>query len=771
MTGPTIRALLGALVLALAVALSVTTMAPPPAKPASAPSAEFSGARALRTIEVLAMKPHPTGTAAAAEVREYLARQLAGLGFDVEVQDAIGLTDSFARRWGAPVLAGRVHNVVARRRGIGQGPAVLLMAHYDSRELAPGASDDGYGCATLLETARALAASPPPLHDVVVLLTEGEEQGSLGARAFFEQSPIAKQIALALNFDMRGNRGAVQMFQTSDHAAGLIDVLANAAPYVAAYSLSQEVYRRMPNDSDLTPWLQAGFPGMNFGAIDGFERYHQPTDTAGNADAATVQHMGSYALALTRAFAAREDIVPVARGDDVYFTAGPLFVRYPAHAGAALTGLAVASIALALGVGLRARRLRAGSILAGTGMALLATLLAGVAARGAWWAAERAHAGALGMQEVRSTPRTAFLAAMVLLGAAVAAAVATWAMSRWRASDLSAGAMVLWAALVVTLTWVLPDASCLYVWPLLAAGAAWCVRIARPALDDAHSMSIALHLVAPVLAILLLVPLALLFGIAFGPPAAPALAAIGALTTTTAMPLLAVAPSTRRGVAAAVLGTGACACVVFAAASAPFDAGSPRPDSLVYAIDADQRAWWLSFDETPDEWTARIMSGASRAPLPALFPRSGLSAWQKPAPRLALQRPAVEIVSDTRNGTQRTLRLHLTLPPDSEIAALDVPPEAQVVSASVQGIPFGNEPQDGWLELAFFGPPAEGLDLTIVAEAGRRIALTTVAQTRGLPQELAASLSPRPPDRMPAVVQGDALRASDMTLVAASFDL
>jgi hypothetical protein len=769
MASQTIATLVAAVVVALAVALGVTSMTPPRAAPASAPRSEFSAERALPTIVALTKKPHPTGTAAAAEVREYLVRELTGLGFDVHVESATGLTEAFAQRWGVAALAGSVHNVVARRRGTGEGPGVLLMAHYDSRELTPGASDDGYGCATIVETARALAASPPLRHDVVLLITEGEEQGLLGARAFFERSPTAREVALALNFDMRGNRGAVQMFQTSDHASGLIEVLAHAAPHVVASSLSQEVYRRMPNDTDLTPWLQQGLPGMNFGAVDGFERYHQPTDTVGNADPATVQHMGSYALAVTRAFAAREDIVPASAGDAVYFTVGPLFVHYTARAAPALAVLAIALIALAFGVGLRRGFLRAGSILAGTGTALAAVALAGGVAACVWWAAEHAHAGALGTQHVRSVLRTAFAAGMLLLGTAVATAIASAAMSRWRATDLSAGAMAVWAPLVAASALLLPGASYLVVWPLMASGAAWCVRAAWPTIEDGHPTAIAAHLVASVVALLLLVPLALLLGIVFGPAAAPALAAIGALTTTTVTPLLAMLGRVR-WIPPASLAAGACVCVVVAVASPPFDARSPRPDSLVYAIDADQRAWWLSFDETLDEWTARVVSGAHRGPLPALFPHSRAPAWQTPAPSLALGRPAADLVSDAHEGTQRTLRVHVSVPPGTEIAAFDVPPEAHVASATVQGMPFGTE-RDGWLELAFFGPPAEGLDLKIVAEAGRPVVLTAIAQTRGLPQPLAASLSARPPDRMPAVVQMDSLRASDMTLVASSFDL
>jgi hypothetical protein len=211
--------------------------------------------------------------------------------------------------------------------------------------------------------------------------------------------------------------------------------------------------------------------------------------------------------------------------------------------------------------------------------------------------------------------------------------------------------------------------------------------------------------------------------------------------------------------------------VAFAVASPPFDAGSPRPDSLVYAIDADRHAWWLSFDAAPDSWTDRVLSGATRAQLPALFPRLDMRAWQKPAPQVAIEKPAVQLLSDERDGSRRTLRARVSLPAGTEVALFDVPPEAHVLSASVQGIPFGTVPGDGWLELAFSGPPVEGLDLVIVAESDRPLHLTATAQTRGLPRELVAALAPRPPDRMPTVVQFSALMASDMTLAASSFDL
>ena len=766
------RTLLVATALVLAVVVGVAPIAPMAPVPASAPATEFSAERAMRTLAVIATKPHPTGTAAADEVREYLTRELEALGFEVDVEDTTSLTEAYAKRWGIPVVAAHVRNIVARRRGKESGPALLLMAHYDSRELAPGASDDGYGTATLLETAHALAASPPLRHDVLLLLTEGEEEGLLGARAFLDESPVAREVGLVLNFEARGDRGPVMMFQTSERAGALIDVLASVAPHVAATSLSQEVYRRMPNDTDLTPWLRAGYPAMNFANVDGFARYHQPTDTVGNADAATLQHHGSYALALTRAFADRDVLVPAATGDQVYFTAGTIFVHYAAREATTLAGLAVGLLAIAVGVGAARKRLPLRAVMAGAGVSLLAIAAAGLLAMGVWWVANRASGGALATQHVRDALRKMMVAAFVLLGGGVSWAAFAVARKRVRTDYLAVGAMLWWAVLAAATALALPGVSYLFVWPLMAAGAAWCLRVAARSLDGEHPAAIAAHLAAAMAAIVLLVPVALQVGVAFGPSIAPALAVLGALAATAAVPAMKSFGSPRRWIMPTLLIGGALAGIAVPCIVPYYDASSPRPDSLLYVEDADRgTASWVSFDDAPDTWTGHALTGATKQAMPALLPRSKALLLQSAAGLVPIDPPRIAVLADTRTDLTRSLRLRVMLPAGTEIVELEVPPEAHVTAASVQGKSFAAEPDDGWLDLAFFGPPAAGIELDLETASTGTIPLRIIAQTRGLPASLVAPFGPRPPDRMPEVIQWNRLGASDMTLVTTSFDL
>ncbi|HTQ43492.1 MAG TPA: M28 family peptidase [Polyangiaceae bacterium] len=740
---------------AFAMALAFAWPRLPAPLAATAPPTEFSAERAMEQLRHIAARPHPTGTSADDEVRERIAAELWALDFTVEVQDTTSLTDLYAARFGTSVVAAHVRNVIARRPGTTRGPALMLMAHYDSRELAPGAGDDGFGVVTLLETARALAASPPLRHDVVLLFTEGEEQGLLGARAFFAESPVARDVGLVLNFDMRGDRGPAVMFQTSEGAAGLVDTMASAAPDVFASSLSQEVYRRMPNDTDLTVAIQAGLPSMNFANIDGFERYHQWTDTVANASPATVQHHGSYALALARAFGDAEPMIPPTRGDEVYFDLGPIFVHYGTRLALPLA-IAVAAIAgLAIVAGAR-RRLRIGRVVVATGVAAIAPIVAAAVAAGVGWLAMHAGGAHLTMQTARDGVKAVYDGAVAALGVAVAWAVLGAARARGvRHGELAAGALVVMVLLAIASAALLPGGSFLFVWPAaaMAVAAIW-PRVPAYAL-------------AATIALMIVVPLARQLGVTFGPPIAPAIAGIAAIATTATFPLLEIIAGARRWSPPLALGGASLAAVATAIAWPAFDEAWPGPDSLLYVVDADHAsATWRSTDPAPDAWTSSVLSGATWMPVSDVFQRSKRKLLAAPAPFLDVGRADVDVVSDTRDGDTRTLRLHVGVAPGTETLLLTVPPASHVATASVEGRSFSTEHEDGWLDLVYFGPPARGLEVTITAPAAEPIPLRLLAQLRGLPGTM--GLPARPAGVMPAV-GWNPLYASDMTLVTMSY--
>ncbi|MFP3939256.1 MAG: M20/M25/M40 family metallo-hydrolase [Thermoanaerobaculia bacterium] len=284
-------------VIVAAAWLAVALVDAPEPVPATAPEAVFSAERALPHVEALAGGPRPIGTEAHARARRSIQERLRTLGLEPIVQVATGRS-----RWGRAF--GTVRNVLVRLPGTesaGEGPAVLLMAHYDSVPQSPGASDDAVGVAVLLETLRALRAGPPLRHDVIALFSDGEEAGLLGAEAFVHDHPWAEDVALVLNFEARGTRGPALMFETGGGNRWVVERFAGA-PHPVAASYSYEVYRRLPNDTDFSIFRGRGVPGLNFAHIHGPVGYHTARDTVERLDPASLQHHGANALALARAF-------------------------------------------------------------------------------------------------------------------------------------------------------------------------------------------------------------------------------------------------------------------------------------------------------------------------------------------------------------------------------------------------------------------------------------------------------------------------------------
>ena len=292
--------------------------------------------------------PHPQGAGEHARVRDTLLGQLRQLGLTPHLQTTpvVG-TQSYR-----PYRAGTVHNIWARIPGHYPTGTLLLAAHYDSVNTGTGASDDGASVAALLETLRALqskskslpnarANAPSPAanfnfrNDIIVLLTDGEETGLLGAKAFVEAgkelgketeadssspTPNAQHPTptLVLNFEARGTSGPSLMFETSEGNGWLARQFADAAPQPLGSSLFYAVYKLLPNDTDFTEFRRAGMIGLNFAYLDRVARYHTSLDDIKHLDLRSLQHHGDNMLSLARCFG-NESLAQARQPDVIYF--------------------------------------------------------------------------------------------------------------------------------------------------------------------------------------------------------------------------------------------------------------------------------------------------------------------------------------------------------------------------------------------------------------------------------------------------------------------
>ncbi len=338
-------ALLIALILGSWIAFS--DQRTPEPVPASGPVTEFSGDRAFADVTLLAAAPHPVGSAQNQRVRDAIVGRMNDLGLSPQVRPGVGVQ---ASRWSKDLIAaGYVENVIGVLPGRDRTkPALALMAHYDSVPGSPGAADDIMGVAVALETVRAIKARGVPARDVLLVITDGEEAGLLGANHFFRRDPLAGRIGLTLNIEARGSSGRAQMFQTSPNNGELIKLFQQTAQRPSSSSLSVLVYEIMPNDTDLTETLRAGGAGLNYAIIGGQFDYHSATATPANLDRGSLQDMGTQVLAVAgeAAFAAT---LPGKAPSPVYTNVfGDLVIAYPTWGGWVLLLIVAVMIIVAI---------------------------------------------------------------------------------------------------------------------------------------------------------------------------------------------------------------------------------------------------------------------------------------------------------------------------------------------------------------------------------------------------------------------------------------
>ena len=497
---------------ALAVAgwVAIVAPTPPAVVPANAPAGEFSAERAFVHVRAIAQFPRPNGSTADDAARAYILGQLETLGLKGETQT---VTNTRGR-------ALMLHNVMARIPGTASGTAgakaIALVCHHDSVWDGPGASDDGSGVATVLETARAIKAMPPVKNDVVLLFTDAEEIGMVGAQAFVDGHPWAGQIGLVLNFEARGVSGPVLMFETSEQNGFLVRQFARSVPRPVANSIMYEVYRRMPNNGDMTIFKEAGLQGFNFAFIGSPQHYHKPTDDPTHMDLRSLQHHGSYALSLVRQFGDL-DLSAMREPDAVYFDLfSRVLVHYP-YTWAVPLAILNAVLWLGLTLGCRKRGKVSFKKLPVGAFAPLLTMVVVVAVL---WFGFPSVARPFG---ARPDSRNLFLAWPYWLGAVgltitLHGLVLGWCCRRVGPENLMLGALCLWSVLAEITAWWMPGASYLMLWPAVFCLLGVAATLMIPAFrTDSWRKEMVLG-IASVPAVILLMPLVYSCYVGLGAP-------------------------------------------------------------------------------------------------------------------------------------------------------------------------------------------------------------------------------------------------------------
>lgn len=771
-----------ALLLALIVGswIAFTDQQLPEPTPVSAPSTTFSGERAFADISLLAAMPHPVGSEANQRVRDALIGRMTELGLSPQVRPGTGV--QLSRFATDRVSAGYVENIVGVLPGKDRrAPAVALMAHYDSVKASPGAADDIMGVAAALETVRAIKARGTPARDVMLIITDGEEAGLLGANHFFRRDSLAKRIGLTLNLEARGGGGRVQMFQTSPQNGQLIDLYQRTATRPASSSLAVLIYEKMPNDTDLTETLRAGIPGMNYAIIGSQFDYHSPTSTPANLQRGSLQDMGVQVLAVASE-AAFATGLPGRSPSRVYSNLfGDTVVAYPIWFGWLLIGVIVVLLAFAVrwarhdgafppsdlvrGMGgllfgalTTVAVLQFARLLTGTGFGFLEQrfllaqvdrwewaimlmslgvimLSAGDMARGRRWMAAIPVAAGLGCSAFGGFDITG--AVTGLLAGVIGVLIYDRPTTRKGAWG---GALLLGLILAIAAQIAAPGAAFVVVWPLLVAA----IGAAATALSAKRGvLSLAL------LAVLAAVALGWQGGISHFAFLGMDLMALFSLQMITAglviWPLAQPDKGARKGlVVGSTLLIAGLVITLFVRSDDPWTPRYPQVTYVGYQMDQDTgRAWRFSPGFDHSSWTDAVLRGGG-----GKITKHAHWSWNQPmhaAPAAPLFETPPEIA--VQQATDGTLNLSALSPPGSATLTLRVRSSAPGRLTAINGVATEMPlPAGKWVQVSW-ATARQPLNLAIRPNGSGQLDVRYVVGLARWPTGV-APLPPRPADLM-----------------------
>jgi len=670
-----------------------------------APATQFSAARADAVLGRLlgGQHPRPAGSAENAAVRSRILKELTSVGIPTRISTQMSCFSE--NRWNT-ISCGTVTNILAQVSQ-GSGKEIVLMAHADSVAAGPGAGDDASGVATILEAVRALKARTKiGGHPVRILFTDGEENGMLGAAAYLRDPKARARTGAVINMEARGNQGPSYLFQTGAGDAKLIDLYARAMPQFAASSLYAEIYKYLPNDTDMTPFLTAGIPGTNFAFIGNAAQYHTSLDRRENIDPRSLQQHGENALGVTEALRGA-DLGALKSENAIYLDIlGRWLPRLPASWSLGLSVAVFVLIALAGRGPFKARRsllaflipplLLVGAIGLGFGLHGLASWISGEPDP------SFAHPLALRLS-------LAFgVFGVALLAARAASAVACWL---WLAG--LAAVCAIWAPGIVPY-FLFP---CLVAAPLLLLGRGSDLALLIAALaglviwlsfnhGSEAIMGLRLH------------------------PLFMVTAAFGLITL---LPLLAKARGLGAGAALSLV-----AAVVLAAVAGlqpAYSSTAPQRLNLGY-LEQDGKALWLA-DPVP-HLPASLRAAADFSATPQ---RLVQMAYVAPAGRARHPAPQATV---TRSGDTVTLDLAT----DGDGVSLQVPAKAKLRAVTVGGIT--TPAPERTFSITCGTPDCAKARIVLQLGSAEPFDLTLVAYARGLPAEGDKFLKARPAWAVPS---------------------
>lgn len=626
---------------------------------------EFSTKRALEHITEIAQKPHFIGSDNHDEVANYLIDELKNLGLQPEVQIGNTLTD-----WGNLVKS---KNIIAKIKGTSNNKALLLLSHYDSapHSSSKGASDDGVGLATILESIRAFKHSKEKhKNDIIIVFSDAEELGLNGAALFVKQHKWTKEIGLVLNFEARGTAGpSYMLMEVTNGNANMVQQFSNAnTSYVNSNSLMYSIYKMLPNDTDLTVFRQhRNIPGYNFAFIDNHFNYHTQQDDITHLNTNSLSHQGAYAMPLIKYFSNTNLSNLNSTDDDVYFSIPFAFIHYPFTWNWYLILTSLVGFGIVLFFGFGKRLLSFSEIKLGFKLFSFLLITTGLLSFLGWQLLLLIYPEYKEILQGFTYNGHIYIVAFVFLTIAIAFYVYKKLDTEQTIVNVSIAPITIWLIINIIIAYALPGAGFLAI-PIVFS-------ILQLGYYVYHQKSnLVVNLITSIPSLIIICPFIIMFPIGLGLKVLVGSSVLCVFVFGLLLPVFGMFENKKT--VSIFLFFMSVASFVGAHYYSNFSPEKAKPNSLNYFLDTDSnKAYWATYDTTLDYWTTDFLGKHPKKAVavnkfPLFSKYKSVFTYEANAPIKSIAKPTVVFNKDTIIGKFRYLSIKIT--PNRKVNRYDI---------------------------------------------------------------------------------------------------
>ncbi|PIE48959.1 MAG: peptidase M28 [Flavobacteriales bacterium] len=537
---------------------------------------------------------------------------------------------------------------------------------------AIGASDAASGVAVILETLRIyLKSGQKPKNDIIILFTDAEEIGLLGASTFVNEHPWAKNIGLVLNFEARGSGGpSYMLLETNGGNKNLIEHFRAAkTPYPVANSLVYSIYKMLPNDTDLTIFREnADIDGFNFAFIDDHYDYHTAQDKPSRLDTNTLAHQATYLWPLLTYFS-NADLGTLKADSELAYVTLPYFglISYPFSWVSPMTfGLTIIFFAIVF-IGIIRGKLQLKPILTGFLPMCLFLALSGLMAYFGWQFITYIHPQYHDILHGFTYNGHWYIAAFISLTIALGMLIYNLYFKKYSVRNLFVAPLFLWLVINCILAIYLPGAGFFSITVIIGLFYL-SVYIFKEKLRYRPLWFSLLSV--PVLFIF--VPLIVMFPVALGLKMLFISTIFTSLIFVIMSPVFSSFIPQKTGKLFLFLSI-----LLFITASfkSGYTVDRKKPNSLIYILDTDKnKAYWVSYDHTLDDYTKQALGNK---PLNGSYDSLTITSkyrtqikWHIETKPKRIIEPSIKILSDTIIGNNR--RINITIAPQRSVNRIEL---------------------------------------------------------------------------------------------------